>query len=150
MNHIEVGGYVIEVDAQATARVYATGTVHGPEDCACWYCRNWIAGREALVPGSVREVLARLGIPHGCETEVWEVPGGTGAHGYGGWWTFIGRVVSRPQDDARDFNLPPMQLSFSDGASYSLPEFSGHHVAELHFFVDDVGTLIEPMDHGTP
>ena len=140
---LEIGGYVLEHDREATAAAYSRIAVPGPEECGCWYCRNWVAGREQLVPSAVRELLARLGIPLAGEIEVWEVPDEQYAHLYGGWYTVVGCVVAKPPEAAREFTLDGWQMSWSSGTSYEVSQFAGHDVCELHFLCP-VGDFIGP------
>lgn len=131
---IEVGDYHLEVDAQATANCYAVRGAQGPEACDCCYCRNWVAGREILVPEEISNLLSQLGIPKDGEIEVWRVPGDDHPHGYGGWYMLVGRITQSPPEPLREFNIGGWRLSFSQGVSYSVDEFTGRDVFELHFF----------------
>jgi hypothetical protein len=140
---LEIGGYVLEYDREATAA--ARIAVPGPEACGCWYCRNWVAGRERLVPASVVDLLTRLGAPLAGEIEVWEVPDEQHPHLYGGWYMLVGRVVSRPAEGVREFAMDGWQLSWSSGSSYEVPQFAGQEVCELHF-LSAVGDFIELGD----
>ncbi len=149
MKSLSLGGYVVEVDTDATAAAHASESAGGPEECACWYCRNWIAGRVSMLPSAVGSILDALAIPRDRETEVWEVPGDTTPHIYGGWYTFVGRLVARPPAEAMEFVAGRWKLSFSAGSAYALPTFAGHEVVELHFLCDvanwiDAAELDEP------
>ena len=140
---MEIGGYVVEHDREATAAAYSRIAVPGPEECGCWYCRNWAAGREQLVPVAVRDLLARLGVPLAGEIEVWEVPDERHAHLYGGWYMVVGRVVAKPSEAAHEFTLAGWQMRWSTGESYAVPQFAGQEVCELHFLCP-VGDFIAP------
>jgi hypothetical protein len=140
---LEIGGYVVEFDRETTAAAYSRIAVPGPEACGCWYCRNWAAGRDRLVPTAVRDLLARLGVPLAGEIEVWEVPDEQHDHLYGGWYMVVGRVVAKPPEEAREFTLAASQMSWSSGPSYEVPQFAGHEVCELHFLCP-VGDFIAP------
>ena len=130
---IDVGGYTLTVDRAATTAAYARG-VDGPEACACWYCRNWIEGRERLLPPAVRELLDTLGIPANGEIEVWEVRGDEQPHGYGGWYMAVGQVLQAPEAPAHQFVLGDWRLSFSSGVTYPVEAFNEMPTFELHFF----------------
>ncbi len=140
---------MVEVDRDATAAVHASQSAGGPEQCACWHCRNWIARRSAVLPSAVRTILDDLGVPPDRETEVWEVTGVISSHIYGGWYTFVGRLVTRPPAEAAEFVAGGWKLSFSARGSYPLPAFAEREVAELHFLCD-VGNSIEPAELGEP
>src|SRR5262245_42638734 len=140
---LEIGGYVVEYDREATAAAYFHIAVPGPEACGCWYCRNWVAGRERLVPTAVRDLLTRLGIPLAGEIEVWEVPDEQHQHLYGGWYMVVGRVATKPPETSREFASADWQMSWSSGPSYEMPEFAGQDVCEMHF-LSPAGNFIAP------
>lgn len=149
-DRLQVGGYIVEHDREATAVAYSRIAVPSPEECGCWYCRNWIAGRELLLPAAVRDLLARLGIPLAGEIEVWEVPDEQHGHLYGGWYTIVGRVIAKPPQQAREFNLAGWQMWWSTNKSYEVPQFAGREVCELHFLCP-VGNFIAPdLPNPTP
>src|SRR5437870_13890008 len=91
---LQIGGYEIEFDRDATAACYARIGTPGPEACGCAYCRNWVAAREHILPPEFRHLLSQVGVPANGETDVWEVPGETQAHFYGGWYFVVGRILS--------------------------------------------------------
>jgi hypothetical protein len=130
---LDVGGYSLEVDAPATAAAYARG-VNGPETCGCWYCRNWVAGRDRLLPAEVADLLGKLGVPRDGEVEVWQVPGDGHPHGYGGWYTCVGRIVSAPPEASREFALGGWHLRFVSEVSYAVKAFDDQAVFQLQFF----------------
>lgn len=144
VRRVQLGEYLVEVDAEATVAAYAGIPTPGPEDCGCWYCQNWVAGREQLVPPAVRELLASLGIPLAGEVEVWEVPGDAGPHIYGGWYMLVGRIVQGPVSSA-SVSRAGWDLTFSHGASYPVPAFAGQQVCELHFLCNVGNFIPEPQ-----
>ncbi len=139
---LNVGGYTLKIDPSTTRDCYNRG-VEGPASCACWYCRNWIAGRERLLPVEVRDLLSQLGVPNDGEIEVWQFPGDSTTHGYGGWYMFVGVLANAPPDTSREFLLGGWLLSFSSGTSYPVDAFADQPVVELHFitradtYIDD-------------
>lgn len=141
MRQVQLGGYLVEVDAEATAAAYAGIPTPGPEDCDCWYCQNWVAGRGQLVPRSVRELL---GIPLAGEIEVWEVPGDAEPHIYGGWYMLVGRVVQGPVPSA-SVSCEGWGLTFSHGASYTVPAFAARQACELHFLCKVGNFIPDPL-----
>ncbi len=135
---LQIAGWVVEYDRESTAAAYARIVVPGPEECVCWGCRNWVAGRDRIVPPSVRELLAQLGIPVNGEIEVAECSDYTAPHTYLGWYMLVGRVVAKPLGTTDQFwqgawQQDGWQLLFSNGASYKVPEFIDQTVCELHF-----------------
>lgn len=142
MHTVDIGGYVLEFDPVATAAAHASLVAPGPEECGCWYCRNWIAGGRDLVPKQVRALLQRFGVPLNGETEVWEVPGDRQDHWYGGWYTIVGELRVMPHESAREFDVDGWVLRFSPGASYAVAAFGDHPVFELHFLVKEVPVFL--------
>jgi len=102
-----------------------------------------------MLPSAVRNILDDLAVPSDRETEVWEVPGDTAPHIYGGWYTFFGRLIVRPPTEAAEFVAGGWKLSFSAGSSYPLPAFAQREVAELHFLCD-VANFIDPAELEEP
>ena len=147
LDRLEIGRYVVEYDRETIAAAYSRIGVPGPEACGCWYCRNWVAGREQLVPAAVRDLLALLGVPLAGEIEVWEVPDEQHKHLYGGWYMVVGRLIAKPPEAARTFDLAHWQISWSSGPSYDVPQFAGQDVCELHFLCP-VGNFIDAMELG--
>jgi hypothetical protein len=121
------------VDREATAEAYSRIAIPGPEECACLYCRNWIAGRAQVVPPGVRRLLEKCGVPLNGETEVWHVPGVSKPHGYGGWYTVVGELLKAPP---ADLDLGGWTVNFTGGPSYPVEAFAGQTVFEVSFFTE--------------
>src|ERR1051326_7789828 len=100
---LQIGGYELEFDRDATAACYARVRVPGPEACGCADCRSWVAARQHVLPPEMRELLAQLGIPADGEIEVAEMPGPSQPHLYGGWYFVVGRILSGGGD--RTFHM---------------------------------------------
>jgi len=109
MLDVNVGGYALKVDPDATRASYERG-VHGPASCGCWYCRNWIAGREHLVPVEVRRLLDQLEIPFDGEIEVWHVPGEASR-----MHTAVGTCSARHPRESTNFRLVRGISGFGQG-----------------------------------
>lgn len=150
MDTIELGPYVIEFDQALTARAYEGIETPGPEQCGCWYCRNWVAGRADLVPQGIREILGRFGIPLAGEIEVWEVPGDGVPHIYGGWYLFVGRLVSVPSDSSEGMVVDGWQLTFSEDQPYQVEAFRSFPTCQLDFVAPSSGDFIEPIADTRP
>jgi hypothetical protein len=131
LTKLRINGYEIEFDREATAACYARIRVPGPEACGCAYCQNWVAARERVLPPDFQKLLSRLGVPDNGEIEVWETPGTTRAHFYGGWYLIVGRMITG--EDVRNPESIGFQFSFSSGWSYVVSEFEGQEVFELQF-----------------
>src|SRR5262245_37940633 len=130
---LEIFGGQFAVDRQATVEAYSRIAIPGPEECACLYCRNWVAGREKLLSPGVREMLFQFGVPPNGEIEVWRVPGVQKAHGYGGWYTVVGEILQTQQDE---LSLEGWTVTFAAGRSYNVPAFAGQAVFEISFFTE--------------
>lgn len=148
MKTFELGRYVVSFDPVATAKAYAALDVAGPEECGCWFCRNWIAVREEGVPLEVSALLQRFGVPVKGEIEVWETPGDSpGRHLYGGWYMIVGTVENRTTGECAPLRLGPWEVEFTSGCTYPVPAFGAHPVFEMHFLTES-GRLIggDPSD----
>lgn len=135
-------GYHVAFDSSATAAAYARIETPGPEECACWFCRNWVAARSVVVRAQVRSWLQRFGVPSNGEIEVWEVPGMTTAHAYGGWYMVVGHIRTKPEPPGHEFEVDGWRVSLSAGSSYAVPAFANLDVFEIHFFTE-VGLALE-------
>ena len=129
---VELFGGQFVVDRGATVEAYARIVIPGPEECACLPCQNWVAGREQILPLSVRRMLLEFGVPFNGEIEVWHVPGVQKPHGYGGWYTVVGEILKAPAD----VSLDGWSLSFTAGRSYAVQAFTGQTVFEPTFFTE--------------
>ena len=145
--HLQIGGYEIEFDRDATAACYARIRVPGPEACGCAECRNWVAAREHVLPREFRELLSQFGIPISGEIEVSECPGQSQPHLYGGWYFVVGRILSGER--GHTFDMGGFQLSFTTGQSYAVEEFEGQEVCELHFHTE-VGEYLSQAEYAAP
>ena len=131
---LQIGSYELEYDREATAACYARVRIPGPEACGCADCRNWIAAREHVLSPELRHLLAQLGIPVHGEIEVSETPGPSQPHLYGGWYFVVGRILNGGED--LTFQMGSFEISFSSGQSFSMPEFKGQELIELHFHTE--------------
>jgi len=95
MTEMQVGDQTIRYDREATAAIYS-GLKNGwAEDCGRVGCRNLLAQRDVVYPASFRELLHQLGIDPNKEAEaVADGPLQNGLHHYGGWFCFVGEMVT--------------------------------------------------------
>src|SRR5882724_9588172 len=101
MDLLELPGWRVEYDREATVAAHSASPATGPESCGCDPCRNWAATRESVFPGGFRELLELLGVPFGREGEVYHFCRlETGLHSYGGWYHFVGRVLSGERESS--------------------------------------------------
>lgn len=145
--HLQIGGYELEFDREATSACYARIRVPGPEACGCAQCRNWTHARDQVLPSELRDLLSRLGIPTNGEIEVMESPGQSQPHLYCGWYLIVGRVLSGERGHL--FDMGSFQLSFTSGQSYAVSEFERQEVCELHF-ASEVGEYLTEAEYASP
>jgi hypothetical protein len=82
-------------DPETTSAIYARLRTGWAENCGCAGCRNLLAQRDDIYPSAFRELLQRLGIDPTKEAEaVADGPLGNGLHHYGGWFFFVGEMVT--------------------------------------------------------
>src|SRR5207244_9907471 len=80
---------------EATAAIYARLRAGWAEDCGCVGCRNLLAQRDEVYPSAFRELLQQLGIDPNKEAEaVADGPLENGLHHYGGWFFFVGEMIT--------------------------------------------------------
>lgn len=144
---LSIGGYEIEFDQAATAGCYAAIPVPGPEACGCAYCRNWVAAREQVLPSKLKDILSQLGIPSDGEIEVWEAPAESRPHLYGGWYLFVGRVVSG--EIGQEFTIDGFRLSFAVNRSYAVAAFAWQQVCEL-VFITEIDEFLPEAEYTSP
>ncbi len=151
---IQILGWTVLADAEATHLAHERMAVGGPESCGCQYCRNFIAARELAYPPEAIELFSRLGIRADRETEIGapvRIPESRWL--YGGWFHFVGEIVDGPRLPAPVATLQAegdimggvvRQLEFEtlvDGfeiafstQAHLLPEsFKGKRVVQLEF-----------------
>jgi hypothetical protein len=142
--HLQIGGYELEFDRDATAACYSRIHVPGPEACGCAQCRNWIAAREQVLPSEFLDLLSRLGIPTNGEIEVWETPGQSQPHFYGGWYFVVGRILNG--EPGHVFTIAGFEMSFRSTRSFAISAFEGQEVCELHFHAE-VGEFLSEAEY---
>jgi len=95
MTEMRVGDQTIRYDRDATAAIYTSIKNGWAEDCGCVGCRNLVTQRDVIYPASFRKLLDQLGIDPNKEAEaVSDGPLEGGLHHYGGWFFFVGEMVT--------------------------------------------------------
>ena len=95
MTEMIMGDQTIRYDPEATAEIYARLRNGWAEACGCVGCRNLLAQRDEVYPTAFTELLQRLGIDPNKEAEVVaDGPLENGSHHYGGWFFFVGEMVT--------------------------------------------------------
>jgi hypothetical protein len=95
MMEMRIDDQTFRYDPEATAAIYARLRTGWAEDCGCVGCRNLLAQRDEVYPSAFRELLQRLGIDPNKEAEaVADGPLDNGLHHYGGWFFFVGEIIT--------------------------------------------------------
>jgi hypothetical protein len=152
MEQVKLLSWVLEVDPKETMRLQAMRDSGSPEKCSCLPCRNFSMARSAAYPSAFRDILGRLGIPENRESEIWhggEV--GPGLCFYGGWFHFVGRIVSGPdvlKEGGGPVTLEPISESCSIGFTRRLAlvpkEMDEFPVAQIEFSTHVPWIINEP------
>lgn len=144
----------LEVDSTATGRAQAARESGSPESCGCLHCRNLVAARHLTYPRGFSELLDRLGIPTDRESEVYhcgEIE--PGLHFYGGWFHFVGRIVTGPECHTRRPTGGPVELKdlsehFSVGFTQKValvpPSFPAGSIGQIEFSAKVPWVLRDP------
>ena len=135
MECIEIGGWVVSVDAERTRATYASIAKGGWENCGCTYCRNFGAVVLKSFPPKVLAFFAQAGIDPLKDAEVYEF-GETspGVRSYGGEYYFWGRIE---QDAAGELQAEPkFQVTFTLPSALVQPEFRADGAASFVFSAD--------------
>jgi hypothetical protein len=138
------GRWEINYDSEATRNAYARVLAGGPEECGCEHCLNFVAARMQVYPPKALELLERLGISPNREVEIYYMaPLPSGSHLYGGWFHFIGSILSgadAARQVAENIWQPDLELAgenFSLGFSSRLAlvrgPFAGSPLVQLEF-----------------
>jgi len=92
---LEYGRWKLSSDAAATRTAYAKITAGSPEECGCEPCRNFAAQRNTIYSPAARALFEALGIRSDREAEIYHMSRvESGRHLYGGWFHFVGFIVS--------------------------------------------------------
>jgi len=135
MDTITIQDVTVDYDRAATSAVYKQIVAGSPEQCACLDCRNFVLQRVKVHPPEAVEIFRTLGIDFRKESEIWTV-----AHSYGGWFHFIGKIVSGEEKIVPI--SPTYKLKFNSHVGLLPKEFGIEIVTQLEFYVDYVPRLI--------
>ena len=136
MTEMQVGDQTVRYDREATAAIYASLRNGWAEDCGCVGYKNLTAQRDVIYPASFRELLNQLGIDPNKEGEaIADGPLENGLRHYGGWFFFVGEMVTAGErlshaSDSPYFNYfftrgGPCPKEFRDGPKLGI-EFEAH------------------------
>jgi hypothetical protein len=148
MKSITFARWEIECDAPVTRDLLSRLQSGAPEKCGCTPCLNFAAAREQVYPVDVIRLFDSLGIALDREAEVYHTHRvAPGRHHYGGWFHFVGRIVSG-SDAARQigttqagpvwgFDLEKVGVDFELGFTHRIglleKPFEGQPVVQLEF-----------------
>src|SRR5437016_6198852 len=142
MKVIKFARWEIECDTAVTRELYRKLPIGAPEACGCVPCLNFAAARKQVYPVEVVRLFDELGIAADREAEVYHTHRiEPGKHHYGGWFHFVGRIVSG-SDAARQiapnawtFDLEKVgtefELGFTNRVGLLRPSFQGQPVVQV-------------------
>ncbi len=134
MHHLELPGWQILYDHEATVAAHLKIPTGGARSCDCDPCRNWAASRVPIIPAEFRELLELLGIPLDREREVYHnCRLDSGLHSYAGWYHFIGQVLTGEQEDAALVAFGSFSIFFHSSPALLPKAFAGLAVVQLEF-----------------
>ena len=155
MESVEYSRWKIECDRDATRAAYALVPAGTPERCGCLHCRNFAAARTQVYGQPMLAIFDRLGIDREREAEVYHNARlAPGLHSYGGWFHFVGILVSgadsrRPiRDDlwTRDLQsaTPRLSVGFTAGVQLVPASFKGLQLVQFEFTAEVPWVLHDP------
>src|SRR5579859_1378114 len=145
MIEMQAGDQVIRHDRDATAAIYASLKGGWAENCGCVGCRNLLAQRDAIYPSAFTDLLDRLGIdPNKAGEAVADGPLTNGLH-YGGWFFFVGEMVTAGEGITQVSDSPYFGYFFTQGGPCP-KEFQGRPHLGIEFVAHLKWILKEPWD----
>ena len=135
MTELRVGDQTIRYDRERTAAAYRAIERGEAELCGCKSCRNFTIQRSAVFPPVFFELLEQLGIDPLKEGEVYDASGGPmedGCHLYGGWFYFVGEMVTAGERNCVADDFPNFEYFFTT-AGPAAPAFDGGPRLSLEF-----------------
>ncbi len=149
MTELRIGDQTIRFDRDRTAAVYES-LEHGfADECDCLFCKNFVAQRHLVYPESFRALLAKLGLDPNKEGESFESGRvEDGCHLYGGWFYFVGEIVTAGE---RTCSVPGSHhFQFFFTAHPSAAAFRDEPVLALEFEAHLKWVLAESAESGRP
>jgi hypothetical protein len=143
MEELSLALWRLEHDPQVTRALYAAGIDQG-QPCDCSSCRNFRSlGTDAFHP-TVRTMLLALGIDPAQPAEIYQAgPSSDGRIQYGGFFHFIGRVLSGDREYLAEAESG-FRYFVHEKAQLVATSFIGHPVVQLEFVVLMPWVLSEP------
>lgn len=128
---LKLGDQAVVYDRELTVAAYEKIAEGGATRCGCDACRNFAAQRDRIYPDQVLQVFHQLGIDPNKEGEAYEIgPDPAGLRNYGGWFYFVGRLVS-PGECLVELE----NFTYFVGTSFPKPPeaFASHPVLAVEF-----------------
>jgi hypothetical protein len=138
METVVFGKWRLECDPEATRQAYHRISVGSPEACGCRKCQNFAVARSHVYPPAVLSLFRQLGINSQHEAEIYHMGRlGTGEHLYGGWFHFVGAIISEGDTigpfDMEQGDHVPFRLFFANSSGLLEESFVGQPVVQLEF-----------------
>lgn len=137
MTRVQLGNWVLDIDAEKTKKYYDSITVE--EGCNCAYCRNYIKNCKSFSK-EVLDFYAVLGIDPQKEGEFMEFETDTDKHLYMGFYHLVGEIVEKPDvnsskwDDVNIVEINNVEFTFTDELDL-VPDDFPRPVIQLEFEV---------------
>ena len=138
---LNLGNIELEIDVEATRQAYAKVELSGPDDCTCPHCQNWVAQRDKIFPQEIIELLVRMGIKPGCESQVSVIDNSDGRLDYWGSYPFVGNII---KGNKQTFEYPDLSLFAWEGFAHPFDQFPTGRTQELNFRVKLDWVLEDP------
>jgi hypothetical protein len=133
MTEMRIGDQTIRYDREATAAVYRAIEHGDAEQCGCIFCKNFAVQRNLVYPASFKAILEQLGIDPNKEGEVFEYgPAEDGCHVYGGWFYFLGEMVTAGKRNFNATDSHEFELFFTANCP-DAPAFRGGPLLAVEF-----------------
>ena len=150
MAEMKTGDQTIRYDREATVAIYAKLKNGWAEDCGCVGCRNLMVQRAEVYPPAFTELLDRLGVDPDKEGEsVAYGPLDNGLHYYGGWFFFVGEMVTAGESIMCASECPYFGYFFAR-AGFRPKEFRGGPSLGVEFVAHFKWILDEKFDSDMP
>ena len=147
MTEMQVGDQTVRYDREATAAAYGTLDHGGAETCNCTFCKNFVMQRNLIYPASFRTLLEQLGIDPNKEGEVFEYgPAQDGCHIYGGWFYFVGEMVTWGERNSSAPGAHQFEFFFNS-VGPDAPAFRGRPRLTVEFTTHVKWVLPDPPEY---
>jgi hypothetical protein len=134
VNCLELPGWLVYYDRDATIQALARVPAGGADSCTCEHCQNWVLTRERVVSKGMETLLHELGIPLDRDVEVCHTCRvRSGIHLYTGWFHLVGRIEFGYQECSQPANVDGFNVWFSGEPALVPDELNGLALIQLEF-----------------